>query len=270
MVSDTISQQSLFGAEQVNARASLSLTQTSTIPLSATGFMVSPNAGAKVLTTSTSPFGTQTASASTGTPQYELGNLTVTVNGRAAALLMVSPTQINFRVPSDTRGGLAEILVTSREGYICHGTAAVTGLNPMIFGRTGDTSGLGVILDAVGFQSGTFSVTGGLFQPDSRTRLTMLTSGISTGVANTNLANDVLLRNGQAIANLAEWVTVEARASDGTVFMLPVEFAGAQGSLAGLDQVNFVLAPELQGAGPVELTLIVNGVRSNTMRATLQ
>ena len=147
----------------------------------------------------------------------------------------------------------------------------VTGLNPTIFGHTGDASGAGAVLDAVGFQSGMFSATGdSLFLLDSRTRLTIMTSGISTGVANTNASNDVLLGNGQTIENLAESVTVEARTSDGRVFTLPVEFAGAQGGLAGLDQVNFVLVPELRGAGSVQLTLVVNGVRSNTMKTTLQ
>jgi uncharacterized protein (TIGR03437 family) len=232
--------------------------------------MVSPNAGAKVLTTSITPFGTQTASAS-GTPQYELGDLTVTVNGRAAALLMVSPTQINFTVPSGTTGGLADILVTSREGYITHGTAAVTGLNPTIFGQTGDASGLGTILNAVGFQSGIFPVTGtGLLQPDSRTRITILASGISTGAVNRTTANDVLLGNGQTIANLAESVAVELRTSDNKVYLFAPEFAGTQGTLAGLDQVNVALVPQLGGAGSVQLTIIVNGVRSNTMRVMLQ
>ncbi len=228
---------------------------------------MSPNAGAKVSTVLTSPFGVLTASASNGEPQYELGDVCVTVNGRAAALLSVSPTRITFTVPSGTSGGLADILVTSRGGYITHGTAAVTGLNPTIFGLTGDASGLGTILNAVGLQSGSFSATGvSAFRPDPRTRVTILTSGISTGVANTNSANDVLLGNGQIIANVAESVAVEARTSDKKVYMLAVEFAGAQGTLAGLDQVNVALASELRGAGSVQLTLIVNGVRSNTMR----
>lgn len=271
MVSDTISQPSLAGAGQVNARADLLIPQTIAGALSGTGFVVSPNAGGKVMTTSTSPFGTQTVSAPNGPPQFELGNISVTVNGHAAALRMVSPTQINFTVPSGTAGGLAEILVTSREGVITHGTAAVTGLNPTIFGQTGDANGLGAILNAVGFDSGVFSVTdNGLFGLDSRLRLTILTSGISTGVANTNSANDVVLADGQVLVNLAESVTVEARKNDGTVFTLPVEFAGSQGTLAGLDQVNVVLVPELRGAGSVQLTLVVNGVRSNAMRATVQ
>ena len=272
MVSDMISSKSLNDALKVGARTNLQIGQTSATPLSTTGLIVSPNGGAKILTTPLRPFGTLTATASTGgAAQYELGDLTVTVNGRGAALLTVSPTQITFTMPSDTSGGLADILVTSRQGFITHGTAAVTGLNPTIFGRTGNASDVGAVLDAVGFQSGIFPVTGsGMFLTDLRTRLTILTSGISTGVANTNTSNDVFLANGQTIANLAESVTVEARASNGSVFMLPVEFAGAQGTLAGLEQVNVVLLPELRGAGSVQLTVIVNGVRSNAMKVNLE
>ena len=105
MVSDTISQQSLSSGDQVNA--DLLITQTTTIPVSSPGFMVSPNGRASVLTTSISPFGTGSASASSGALQYELADVTVTVNGRAAVLTRVTPTQINFTVPSDTTGGLA-------------------------------------------------------------------------------------------------------------------------------------------------------------------
>jgi uncharacterized protein (TIGR03437 family) len=63
--------------------------------------------------------------------------------------------------------------------------------------------------------------------------------------------------------NFAESVSVEARMSNGQVFTLPVEFAGAQGVLPGLDQINVILIPQLQGVGNVQLTLIVGGQRSN-------
>ena len=165
--------------------------------------------------------------------QYELADVTVTVNGRAAVLTRVTPTQINFTVPSDTTGGLAD--PGDVAGYITHGTAAVTGLNPTIFGHTGDASGAGAVLDAVGFQSGAFSATGdSLSLLDSRTRLIDHDVRYQHWSCEYQQRNDVLLGNGQTIENLAESVTVEARTSDGRVFTLPVEFAGAQGGLAGL------------------------------------
>jgi uncharacterized protein (TIGR03437 family) len=82
---------------------------------------------------------------------------------------------------------------------------------------------------------------------------------------NANAANDVQLGGGAVRVNFAEAVAVEARTGDGRVFLLPVEYAGATGALAGLDQVNAVLIPQLRGAGAVQLTLVVAGQRGNSI-----
>jgi len=66
------------------------------------------------------------------------------------------------------------------------------------------------------------------------------------------------------LENYAESVTAEARTSDGKVFSLPVEFAGATGMPRGLDQVKIRLTPELAGAGNVQITVVAGGRRSNT------
>jgi uncharacterized protein (TIGR03437 family) len=271
MVQDSIAVATLTRAAQLKARVDISIDQPVASTAAGTGFILSPRDVGRLLTTASAPFSTQTAFAGNGGATYELANVTVSVNGQAAALQMVSPMQVNFTVPNSTPGGLADIVVTSREGFILHSTAAVAGLNPTILGWSGDSSGTGAALDAVSYQSGPFSAfAAGSFSFDLRTRLSIWTSGISTGISNTNPANDILLGPGQTLENLAESVSVEARTSDGRVFMLPVEYAGAQGTLAGLDQVNVVLVPELNGAGTVQLTVIVGSVRSNTMKVTLQ
>lgn len=100
------------------------------------------------------------------------------------------------------------------------------------------------------------------FGADKRTRLMIFAVGVSGNAANTDPSNDIV-DDGVVIPNLAESVIIEAHTPDGRVYRLPVEFAGAQGSVPSLDQVNVVLVPELQGAGTVDLTLIVNGQRSN-------
>jgi len=100
------------------------------------------------------------------------------------------------------------------------------------------------------------------FGPDKRTRLLIYAVGVSGKAANTDPNNDIF-ENGIVIPNLAESVIVEAHTQDGRIYRLPVEFAGAQGIVPGLDQLNLVLIPELQGAGTVDLTVIVNGQRSN-------
>jgi uncharacterized protein (TIGR03437 family) len=46
---------------------------------------------------------------------------------------------------------------------------------------------------------------------------------------------------------------------------LPVQYAGAQGSFLGLDQVNVPLPPSLAGRGEVPLVVMVDGKASNTV-----
>lgn len=196
---------------------------------------------------------------------YELAGVSVTVGGRAAGLLSVSPSLITFYVPAEAAPGEAEVVVTSQDGYVSRGTTVVTSVAPGLFATSGDGAGAGTIMNAATFARGTFEVTtAAALTSDKRTRLMMFASGISTVAANTDAGNDVRT-DGGTVANLAESIAVEARTRDGRVFRLPVEYAGAQGRLPGLDQINFVLVPELQGVGRVELTIIVGDERSNNV-----
>jgi uncharacterized protein (TIGR03437 family) len=97
----------------------------------------------------------------------------------------------------------------------------------------------------------------------------LMATGISSGAANSNPANDISVGS-STILNLAESVKVQARTRDGRTFSLPVEYAGAAGSFPGLEQINFVLIPELQGAGEVELTIIVGTERSNVASVSIR
>jgi uncharacterized protein (TIGR03437 family) len=72
-----------------------------------------------------------------------------------------------------------------------------------------------------------------------------------------------LLANGQMLPNLAESVKVEARTGNGATVMLPVEYAGPQGVVSGLDQITVMLPPQLSNAGNVQLTVIIGSTRSN-------
>jgi uncharacterized protein (TIGR03437 family) len=50
----------------------------------------------------------------------------------------------------------------------------------------------------------------------------------------------------------------------------PVQFAGPQGSFAGLDQVNVLLPHSLKGSGDVTLQLTAAGLQANPVRLTIQ
>ena len=45
-----------------------------------------------------------------------------------------------------------------------------------------------------------------------------------------------------------------------------VTYAGSQGVLFGLDQINVLLPPSLAGRGDIEVGLVVDGQSANTVR----
>jgi uncharacterized protein (TIGR03437 family) len=263
MTSGAISQTSINEANQVNAKVALAMNQPST--LAPTGDLLMQDGVGIILGSASTPFTNVIMNAPNNGHSFELGNVSVAIKGRAAEVLSVSPSNITFRVPNDLTGGLADIIVTTRGGYISFSTANVFGLNPTIL-MNAENSGSGVFLNALNVQSGLFSTTTlgqQLIGSDLRTRVSFFATGISSALVNTDLGNDVLLANGQMLPNLAESVKVEARTSAGAIVMLPVEYAGPQGVLSGLDQITVMLPPQLSNAGNVQLTVIIGSTRSN-------
>ena len=217
-----------------------------------------------------SPLAIQSSAAENGTLPYELAGVSVTFGGQAAQLVSVSPARINFVVPQGFTSGEAEVIVTLKEGYLSLGKASVIPTAPALFTADGSGAGDALVLNAATYMRGAFDVTTDQnLSVDKRTRLIMYATGLSGGLANTNATNDV--KSGtKTITNLSESVLVEARTLDGRVYQLPVEFAGANGPIAGLDQLNIVLVEQLRGAGSVALTIIANGQRSNAATVTVR
>jgi uncharacterized protein (TIGR03437 family) len=269
MVDGRISGASLNAGNDVNANVDLFISQPDT--LNGDNRLLLPNLEGSITAIPGSPFATDTFNVGNDGPLYELGNVSVTIQGKAAEMHYVSPTLLMFKVPADLTPGFASVVVTSRDGFMSHGTASISGLKPTIFQNAANTS-QGAVTNALGIFSGSFStVTPAQYLGlDTRTRLSILASGISTGLTNTNTSNDVWLANGQMLANFAESVVVEARRSNGSVTKLTVEYAGSQGEISGLDQVNVVLPSSLAGAGTVQLTIIINNMRSNTIWVVVQ
>jgi uncharacterized protein (TIGR03437 family) len=260
MTAGTISQASINEANQVNAKVGLTTAQPNTV--AATGDLLMQDGVGMILGSASTPFTNLIMNAPNNGHSFELGNVSVAIKGRAAEVLSVSPTNITFKVPNDLTGGLADIIVTTRGGYISFSTGNVFGLNPTILMNT-ENSGTGVFLNGLNVQSGLFSLTTPGQLIDTRTRVSFFATGISSALVNTDFGNDVLLANGQMLPNLAESVKVEARTGNGTTVMLPVEYAGPQGVVSGLDQITVMLPPQLSNAGNVQLTVIIGSTRSN-------
>lgn len=220
-----------------------------------------------------SPLAVQTSEATktaSGALPYELAGVSVTIGGRAAPLLSVSPSRITYCVPAGLENGVAEVIVTLQEGYVSRGTTSIASIAPALFSVDGTGAGAGLVWNAATSMQGPFEVTTQRnLGKDKRTRLVIHATGFSNATPNSNTGND--LSNGRdVIPNLAESVAVEARTSDGRTFDLPVEFAGKQTLVAGLDQVNVILIPELRGSGSVSLTLVIGNQRSNSVTVSIK
>jgi uncharacterized protein (TIGR03437 family) len=220
-----------------------------------------------------SPLSPQTLFApirSDGTVPYELAGVSVTVGGKSVPVVYVSPSRVSFYVGPDVPLGTVEIIVTAQNGFVSCGLTTIVPNATQLITAKEDGSGGAIALNYPRPGGAAFElINQDNFGADKRTRLLLSATGISGSALNSNPANDIAIGN-LVRPNFAESVIVQARLSDGSLINLPVEFAGAQGVLPGLDQVNVVLTSQLSGAGTVELTLIVGGQRSNSTTIVVQ
>lgn len=225
-----------------------------------------------IATTAGSPLASRDGVVQTadGRPSFEVAGASVTVGGRAAAVVSATAGRVTFLVPAGLTPGEYELLATSDAGYVSRGTVTVTQFAPALFTAAGDGTGDALVLNAATLASGPFSVsTPETLGADKRTRLNIFATGVTGGAVNADPSNDVTTAL-WPLVNFAESVAVEARTADGRVVNLAVEFAGWPGSLSGLDQLTVILPASLRGAGRVELTVISGGQRSNAAIITVQ
>jgi uncharacterized protein (TIGR03437 family) len=200
----------------------------------------------------------------------ELEGLSLSIEGRVIPVFYASPGQLMFFVPTDLSAGEHELIVVAQTGHLSKGVINVTPNLTRIMTASGDENGNALAFNDAKQVMEPVSVTTRFnLSDDKRTRLTLFVTGVSGNASNNDSSNDVN-RSGTIIPNFAESVVVEARTQDNRVYQLPVEFAGARNVVRGLDQVNVVLVPQLEGSGTVNLTMIVNGRRSNTPTIIVQ
>lgn len=178
-----------------------------------------------------------------------LGGVTVKVKdasglSRDAPLIYVSPAQINFVIPAGTAPGVATFSVQNVTA-----PARITNTAPTLFSRNGTGSRVAAAT-AIRTSSASpvpvFQCNGSScvavpieLAADSQVFLSLYGTGIRN---RTSLNNVRVTINGVAVA---------------------VQYAGAQGSFAGLDQVNLPLPLTLRGSGEVSVAVTVDGQTSN-------
>jgi uncharacterized protein (TIGR03437 family) len=172
---------------------------------------------------------------------------------RLAPLFFVSPTQINFTVPKDTAEGGARVTVWNNGAIVSAETIHVARVAPGLFtaNATGKDVLAGVLLrvKSNGQQ---------LYEPVARFD-PILNRFVPVPI---EFGNDqlYLLAFGTGLRYRGGLPTVSAQIGG---LSSEVLYAGAQGSLVGLDQINLVLSPGLAGRGEVNLTMFVDGKSAN-------
>lgn len=197
-------------------------------------------------------FGTQisqsTASANSLPLPLTLSGVTVMVNDISAPLLYVSPTQINYVVPTNIDPGTAMVKVMNGGSMVANGTVTVESVSPSIF--TMLASGKGVPAAQTTNDGATFQPVG---NPDGSARV------LSVG---TTTKPNYLVVYGTGLRRRSSMTNV--RVTIGSV-QAEVSFLGAHSRLVGVDQMNIKLPESLRGRGNVDVIVTIDGKPANTV-----
>jgi uncharacterized protein (TIGR03437 family) len=190
-------------------------------------------------------FGTNLASGTfqSGGVVSTLGGRSVAVTdsagvGRSAGLYLVSPQQVNFQIPPAAAPGAAVVALNGADG-VAPVQITVGSIAPGLF-----SSALQIVRVHPDGSQAVQNITGPIVMGSDTLYLVLYGTGI---------------RNHSSLANVRCVIGQQS---------FPVLYAGAQAQTPGLDQINVLLLPSLQGAGTVTATVVVDGLASNS--ATLR
>jgi uncharacterized protein (TIGR03437 family) len=216
-------------------------------------------------------FSTTTLAATSQPLPTNLGGIngvTVTITDSAgktaiAPLFMVSPGQVNYLVPGNLAVGTATVRVSTAlfNGAFYTGTLQIANVAPAIF--TADGSGSGpAAAQVLRVSSGVTS-----FDPAPFTVGTNGTPATPVPIKLSPATDRVyLVLYGTGIQRHMNAVTATIGGTS-----VPVVYAGAQGTLAGLDQINLGPLPQsLSGQSSVNLVITVDGMTTNTVILSFQ
>lgn len=194
-----------------------------------------------------------------------LDGVTVTVNGKAAALNYVSPTQVNIQIPTDAGTGTSSVVVTNSNGssdsYSVNLSQFAPGLNAnAAFSANGKQYVVAQFADGT-FVGPTGLISGVNFRP-AKAGDTITIFGVGFGPLQTAANTGQIVTGTNPTANA---VTFRL----GSVTVTPA-YAGAAPGFVGAYQFNLVI-PANAGTGDVAIDSTVGGVSTGqTLYLTLQ
>jgi uncharacterized protein (TIGR03437 family) len=202
-----------------------------------------------------------TLAGTTQPPSTSLGGVTLTVTdstgtARVAPLMYVSPSQINFVIPSGLAPGTASFAIANSSST----TGTIQSVAPTLFSMSGDGRGVAAAnAIAVAVGSPVQSPVPVFQCPASGCVATPIPLSANGAV--------YLILYGTGIRNRSSLGGVTANIAGTDV---PVLYAGPQPSFEGLDQVNLTIPLSLSGSGEVNIVLTVDGQTANVVTVNIQ
>ncbi len=206
-----------------------------------------------------------TAVASTATlPTTLLGTTASVIDSlgtvRPVSLFFVSPGQVNYLMPAGMPDGNATVTITSGSGAISSGTVTINRVSPGIFTFNATGQGVPAALALRVTANGAQSYESiAQFQSNS-----YVSTPIDLGPESDQVFLVLFLTGARFNSGLS------GVAADIGSVNAPVLYAGAQGSLFGLDQMNIRLPRTLIGRGLVDLTATVDGKVTNKVQINIK
>jgi uncharacterized protein (TIGR03437 family) len=181
---------------------------------------------------------------------------------RLAPLFFVAQNQLNLQIPAGTAPGLAVVKITNANGQSYTELLNVTNAAPGLFTANASGAGVpaGVIVRVRGDGSQSFEAIARFDQASN----SFVPAPIELGLATDTV---VLVLFGTGVRGRTALEGVQAQFGNLSV---PVAYAGAQGALVGLDQLNIILPRNLAGRGEVELLLVADGRAANPVKLNIK
>ena len=214
-------------------------------------------------------FGSNLASSTvsaTSSLTTSLGGTTVTINDATggqhpALLLFVSSGQVSFLMPSDIAAGAATVALTNSSRVTTTTPITVAKVAPGLF--TLDASGQGLAAaETVRVHADNSQDPPQDIASWDAVRKVWVATPIDLSVPGDTV---YLLLYGTGIRHYSAAISCAIGG-----FPVDLKYAGAQGTFAGLDQVNVVLPKSLRGMGSQQLILKVDGNASNAVTLDFQ
>jgi len=213
-----------------------------------------------------SNFASSQQSAATVPLPMSLGGVSIRINGVAAPLFYVSPTQINFLVPFELLGqSQASLTVTAGGNTTAPQTVSLAAAAPGIFTVNSQGTGQGAVLIAPGGEvaAPANSISGRSSRPVRR--------GEYISVFCTGLG-DVTSRPASGAAAPASPLSTTLAGPLATIggVSAAVTFSGLAPGFAALYQVNVQVPDSAPSGNAVPLVLSISGAASNTVTIAIQ